>query len=86
MKLFLYFFFQICDTFLNETVQNNSRGNQQLTIICKMLDIVNTATWKPKFSPDLLSGQLITRRCDEITFFFFFYIFLICDMFWIDNV
>ena len=56
--------------FLNEIAQNNSRGNPQLTIICKMLDIANTA--KPKFSSDLLPGQLITRRCDEITLFLHF--------------
>ena len=29
--------------FLNEIPQNNSRGNLQLTILFKMLDIVNTA-------------------------------------------
>ena len=39
---------------------------------------------EPKFSPDLLPGQLITRRRDEMNLLF--YIFLICDMFSIDNV
>ena len=34
--------------FLNEIAQNNTCGNPQLTIICKMLDIVNTA----KVCPD----------------------------------
>ena len=42
LYLFIFFFFLICDTFLNEIAQNNSRGNPQLTIICKMPDIVNT--------------------------------------------
>ena len=43
MKKRYFYIFLIWDTFLNEIAQNNSRGNQQLTIICKMLDIVNTA-------------------------------------------
>ena len=39
---FIFYTFLICDMFLNEIAQNNSLGNPHLTIIFKMLDIVNT--------------------------------------------
>ena len=38
------FFFLICDMFLNDI---SYCGNPKLTIICKMLDIVNTAKVGP---------------------------------------
>ena len=40
---FIFYIFLFYDMFFNEIAQNNSRGNPQLTIICKMLNIVNTA-------------------------------------------